>query len=572
MSHSSLHRGFARLARLARFARQQNISLDDARAERAAAEALSLSRRQALGGLAAVGALAGLSLALPGRARAARADGAQPRIAIIGAGLAGLACAERLTRKGFSARLYEAHPNRLGGRVFSDRTTFPGQVAENGGEMIDTLHKTMLAYAQAFGLAREDLEHAPGDAAYHFFGGLRSEDAVVEEYRVLVERMQPDFHSLTNGGPTYYRHSDADRALDALSLEDYLATRADDLPLIRNVLAQAYISEYGLEPAAQSCLNFLQFIHLDRRRHFAEFGQFSDERYHLVGGNDALIAALADHVSGLGCAILRGARLNRLARNASGEFELFLSGQAAPDLADAVVMAIPFSTLRENVVLDATLGLSADKRRAIDTLGYGDNVKTAVRFDRRVWIEEGFSGLAYSDLENVQNTWETNYGAAPADGGGILTDYAGGARGLDLQLNPSGTFGCGGCHSGSPTNAILSPAGQAHVGDQIEAFVADLDRIFPGAAAAASRRADGSLVAHRAHWTPQRYSRGSYTAYLPGQFCTVAGLEGEPAGALKFAGEHTDSFYEWQGFMEGACNSGIRAADEVLDDIRTGRI
>ena len=43
-------------------------------------------------------------------------------------------------------------------------------------------------------------------------------------------------------------------------------------------------------------------------------------------------------------------------------------------------------------------------------------------------------------------------------------------------------------------------------------------------------------------------------------------------GALKFAGEHTNSFYEWQGFMEGACLSGIAAANAVLDDIQAGRI
>ncbi len=90
--------------------------------------------------------------------------------------------------------------------------------------------------------------------------------------------------------------------------------------------------------------------------------------------------------------------------------------------------------------------------------------------------------------------------------------------------------------------------------------------------AAASRDLYGRLIGRRGHWTPQRYSRGSYTAYHPGQFTTLAGLEAQPAGALKFAGEHTDSFYASQGFMEGACNSGIRAAQEIFADIRARRI
>jgi monoamine oxidase len=50
----------------------------------------------------------------------------------------------------------------------------------------------------------------------------------------------------------------------------------------------------------------------------------------------------------------------------------------------------------------------------------------------------------------------------------------------------------------------------------------------------------------------------------------VAGLEGEAAGLVKFAGEHADSFYSWQGFMEGACLSGIRAANELLADVKSG--
>jgi len=45
----------------------------------------------------------------------------------------------------------------------------------------------------------------------------------------------------------------------------------------------------------------------------------------------------------------------------------------------------------------------------------------------------------------------------------------------------------------------------------------------------------------------------------------VDGNEGKPIGNLYFAGEHTNSFYDWQGFMEGACLSGIDAANALLD-------
>jgi monoamine oxidase len=94
-------------------------------------------------------------------------------------------------------------------------------------------------------------------------------------------------------------------------------------------------------------------------------------------------------------------------------------------------------------------------------------------------------------------------------------------------------------------------------------ILADLDRVFPGAQAAA-RRSDGSVIAHLEHWPSNALTRGSYTCYLPGQFTTIAGLEGLPVGNVYFAGEHANSFYEWQGFMEGAALSGIDVAAAIL--------
>jgi len=72
------------------------------------------------------------------------------------------------------------------------------------------------------------------------------------------------------------------------------------------------------------------------------------------------------------------------------------------------------------------------------------------------------------------------------------------------------------------------------------------------------------VLAHLEHWSSNPLSLWSYTCYLPGQFTTIAGNESKPIENIFFAGEHTNSFYEWQGFMEGALLSGIAAAASVL--------
>jgi monoamine oxidase len=106
---------------------------------------------------------------------------------------------------------------------------------------------------------------------------------------------------------------------------------------------------------------------------------------------------------------------------------------------------------------------------------------------------------------------------------------------------------------------------------QAEAFMTDFDNIIPGAKNAALKVED-NYVLERSHWTQQNFSKGSYVGNHPGYFTTIAGLEAQSAGALKFAGEHTNSFYEWQGYMEGAALSGKAAASEIISDIRHRRI
>ena len=70
-----------------------------------------------------------------------------------------------------------------------------------------------------------------------------------------------------------------------------------------------------------------------------------------------------------------------------------------------------------------------------------------------------------------------------------------------------------------------------------------------------------------AFWPGYEWTKGSYSFYKVGQYTKFAGMEGRRQGNCHFAGEHAAS-QDFQGYLNGAVESGERAAGEILADLR----
>lgn len=533
MARTPIFNFLARCARLAAHCEHTGVPETEA-VEAARAAASGRGRRRLLQGAAGAATLATLG-AHAGKSQAQDA----PQVAIVGAGFAGLYAATVLAGKGISAQVYEAG-ERSGGRVASLRGLFPGQVAERGAELIDTTHSTVRQLSRQFGLTLENYETQPGEEFFFFDGRHWSEAEVVAEYRAFAGAMNADLQRLS-GGPTADAHNANDRELDLMPLSAYLQSRGAG-PLLRQVMDTAYTIEFGREIDRQSSLALLFFAQANKRSHFAPFGNFSDERFHIVEGNDAIASGLE---RGLPHAPAFGHRLVRVGRAADGRLRLSfdVGGRTVQTLHAAAILTLPAPLMRE-VEFEASVELPAYSRTAIAGLDYGSNSKMMIGFNGRPWFERhGCNGGSYSDLQNHQNTWESAPSTAAFGVRGVITDYSGGNRGA--RLDPS------------------------RLQSEANAFLLDLEKVWPGTAALARRDSQGRVLAHLENWSRKPLFKGAYTNNQPGYFTTIEGHYAKPAGArLFFAGEHTDSFYSYQGFMEGALLSGARAADQAWRALR----
>jgi monoamine oxidase len=448
------------------------------------------------------------------------------RVGVVGAGLAGLHCAYRLQQSGVRVSVLEAS-SRVGGRTFTARDDdYDGQLFELGGELIDSNHATMLALAEELKLTLDDrFEEGVQNDVWFVDGAEVPEATIVEQFSAVAGAIAD---AMAAADDTEDETSFGE--LDETPLEDWLAENVPvaTYPELNSILNVAYRGEFGLETSEQSALNLIYLIGSDDPDPFRIFGE-SDERYHAREGSDAFAKRLADRLED--GVLSLDTKVTRISGDDASGFtvEVSTKSDGKRELRfDHVVIALPFSVLRK-VRIDAPL--SETKQQIIAELGYGTNAKVMGQYDARVWrVEHAKSGSVTADLP-LQQTWDSSIGQ-PGDRG-ILTNFLGGQAGVDV--------------------------GEGDAEDYYTGLLADIERIFPGTSDA--YRA-GS--ARRMHWPSYQYTLGSYTCYRPGQWQFWT-LEGEREGNLHFCGEHTS--VDFQGWMEGAAESGARVAAEVLKDL-----
>ena len=448
---------------------------------------------------------------------------------MVGAGLAGLCAADVLRQAGRQVVVLEAR-ERAGGRVLTVRSPFDdGLHAEAGPIRIAGVHQAVLRTVRRFSLTLTPFASSQGSPVVAIQGKAATAAEVARG--ALALDLKPDDQGLDPGAlldryvgvlpddlaepaataASYARWS----AYDRVSWPEYLRSRGATPEAIR-------LMTVGGDATDLSALYVLRQFAMLRR---------STQRYKIQGGMDLLPRAMA---SALGNIIRYNAPVVRVTRESSARNNVdglrglrfrveYRAGAGVERLtASRIIFAIPFTTLRDIEIRPA---LSKPKAQAIAQLSQYAGTRFLLQARGRFWQSGDLSGSARTD--RATEVWDSTFDQMTSRRG-VLGASVGGRVGravLDMTAEDSLAFGVG--------------------------LVADA---FP---AIRSQFEKGFVQ----RWALDPWSRGAFAVFKPGEMSTLLPTMARPENGVHFAGEHTSS---WTGWMEGALQSGERAAREVL--------
>ncbi len=458
-------------------------------------------------------------------------------VAVVGAGLAGLVAARRIAAAGARPLVIEAR-DRVGGRLLNEQLG-DGKVAEIGGQWSGPTQHRIAALGAELGVGTFPT-HDEGRHLLELGGKLASftghlTDARLELVRDLAKAISPlalaDLEQARLRLDRMARQVPLDAPWSAPKAERWdgqtFATwirRNARTAAARTLFELATEAVWAAEPSDVSLLHVLFYTHSGGGFNtlIGTGGGAQQDRFH--GGSQRLALLMAEQ---LGDELLLGHPVRRI-RHGDGsvvvEADEEAGGGRLAVRARRAIVAIP-PTLAGRVSYDPPLHGLRDQ--LTQRMPQGTVVKTMAVYDTPFWREQGLSGQAISEAGPARVVFDNS----PPDGSpGVLLGFLEGRLARQLGARPAA--------------------------ERREAILAGHARLFGDRAARPERFLERV-------WAEEEWTRGCYGCLMTtGGWTEYGRALREPIGPLHWAGAETATV--WNGYMDGAVQSGERAADEVL--------
>ncbi|GAB4421811.1 MAG: hypothetical protein OHK0039_37250 [Bacteroidia bacterium] len=249
---------------------------------------------------------------------------------------------------------------------------------------------------------------------------------------------------------------------------------------------------------------------------YAESSPKNEMDYKLVGGNSRLPEALADKIGRDHIRLQH--RVVSIAQSGEGVQVRCQNGSTFE--ADRLICTAPTFALQQ---IDWQPALPPEQVEALRALQYARIIKVALLCSERFWGDESFDMITDGYGHYFYHATKTQPGPR-----GVLISYSTGDK--------------------AEAMAAQNQAGKRQI---------VLDALRP----AFGDVSDKIIKIQSYYWGNDPYSMGSYALYGRGQWTTVMPVLRQRHKRVYFAGEH---LADWQGFMEGAINTGEEAANAIL--------
>jgi monoamine oxidase len=444
------------------------------------------------------------------------------RVVVVGAGVAGLVAAYELRRQGHDVVVLEAQ-GRVGGRIYTLRDFAPGIYAEAGAMRIPRSHELTVRYCEAFGLPLRPFVMGNPRGLVHV-GGQRM---TLAEANADPSRLTFPLSDRERGRTADDLWGSAIRELRARVERDGDAAWEEIVREYDRYSLYEFLRVNGWSTGAIEYFGVMNFLESDLHNAFVEVlreelgGAYVDMQ-EIAGGMDLLPAAFYRKLQ---AEIRLGAEVFAIDQDPDG-VTVHAKTEAGrfTERGDYLVCTLPFSVLRHVEVLAP---FSRGKQRAIRQLTYHASTKILFQVRERVWeTEDGIlGGATVTDLPIRRMNYPTP--DPTTERGVLLASYTWGQDALQWGAMDEET--------------------------RQEEALDDVVRIHP-------RIREVYEVGASHAWYGDRWARGAFAMFAPGQQTQLYEDIVRPEGRILFAGEHCSLYHAW---IQGSLESGIRAARTI---------